>query len=1132
MAADLIVNTANNYPRLYDSSLVKTNTFTQGDTLKIVYDIKNITGSSSTACTAAIYIDNPANGIIFFDNVISLGVGENIFLSHDYSTNNLTGGLHTFYIVADYYNNVLESNESNNTVSINFTVNATVVALPDLTTSLANNYTITQGNNLTFAYTVNNIGNASVSSSSLGVYIDGVKQSSTFSVGSISANGVLNGTASINTSGLSAGDHYLWVKANENSAVSESNESNNNSNTVTLTVNAPVPTNHQPTLNSPLQDASYTEGNNLAYLVSSNTFSDADGDTLNYTAKLTDGNSLPSWLNFNSTTRTFSGTIPSNTPDLNIRVTATDSGNLSFYDDVTFFTPNTPLDTSAPTLLDVTPSNWTSDSSRISPSSNIVLTFNEDVKAGTGNITITNLSTGGGRVISVTDSQITFSGNTMTINPTNDLSAGNWMEVTFGSGVVQNLNGVAYEGLIGNQLKFTTSGTAAPVFLPYDEQQTHNVMQGNNTTFTHKGALKWGVDFDFSFGEKILAVASGTVVAMRESIVDGASRGIYDNGAVVPGQEASMGTSNIGNFITIRHDDGSFATYAHFQQNSIPVEVGWRVIAGEVIGNIGNTGARTSTHLHLHFGSEPINWQAGLVANGTNDSSSPLYFNQLGNRSVSGADDGLTGDNTENNVVTGNGVNNRLLGFAGNDTIFGYGGNDILIGGNENDNLVGGDGNDTFKFVTPNEGTDNITDFVSETDRIQITGENFGLTANVAIALNSASTLPSASGTTPQFLYNTSNGQLWFDQDGTEGGYSAIHIATLTGNKTLLASDIQVVTNENIAGGGGGNDGLGSSDDDVLIGNIGNDVLEGLDGNDSLDGKESADLMNGGTGNDIYYVDNINDVVTEISTLDTEIDSIYSKITYTLPANVENMTLQAEGGAINATGSALNNTLIGNAAVNVLNGGGGADIMDAGDGNDIYIVDNPLDIVVEQYGDTQAGIDTVRASISYTLSDYIENLTLIGTTTINGTGNALKNVLTGNTKANILKGDAGSDILTGGLGKDNLTGGTGADKFKFATVAETGITVTTRDTITDFKHSQHDKIDLSSIDANTVVAGNNAFATLTQGAAFSGSFSTRGVLFFDQTTHVLYGNNDTDTAADFSIFLTGVTNLSAADFIL
>ncbi|MGX4731396.1 hypothetical protein, partial [Pseudomonas corrugata] len=80
----------------------------------------------------------------------------------------------------------------------------------------------------------------------------------------------------------------------------------------------------------------------------------------------------------------------------------------------------------------------------------------------------------------------------------------------------------------------------------------------------------------------------------------------------------------------------------------------------------------------------------------------------------------------------------------------------------------------------------------------------------------------------------------------------------------------------------------------------------------------------GGTGNDTYIVDNLKDVISETSTLDSEIDTVRSSVSWSLGANLENLTLTGVA-AINGAGNALDNVLIGNAAANVLNGLGGAD---------------------------------------------------------------------------------------------------------------------------------------------------------------------------------------------------------------
>ncbi len=148
---------------------------------------------------------------------------------------------------------------------------------------------------------------------------------------------------------------------------------------------------------------------------------------------------------------------------------------------------------------------------------------------------------------------------------------------------------------------------------------------------------------------------------------------------------------------------------------------------------------------------------------------------------------------------------------------------------------------------------------------------------------------------------------------------------------------------------------------------------------------------------------------------------------------------------------------------------------------------------------------------------------------INDSSHAENKKFTGTAKNDTLLGGAGDDTLIGGLGVDKLTGGNGADIFKFNKVNETGIDAKTRDTITDFKHSQNDKIDISAIDANEKSASDQAFKFIAS-KAFSKTDAT-GQLRFDSKTSVLYASTDKDSAAEFSIKLNGVSSLVADDFI-
>lgn len=341
---------------------------------------------------------------------------------------------------------------------------------------------------------------------------------------------------------------------------------------------------------------------------------------------------------------------------------------------------------------------------------------------------------------------------------------------------------------------------------------------------------------------------------------------------------------------------------------------------------------------------------------------------------------------------------------------------------------------------------------------------------------------------------------------------SAVFLLSTAGNDTLTGSvslhdtvsyasaaasvnvSLAVTTQQNT--GGAGLDTLinienllGSNFNDSFIGSFKNNVLNGRSGNDTLDGKNGTDTMIGGLGNDTFVVNNAGDVVIEYS--NEGIDKVSSSVTYTLPLNVEDLTLTG-AAAINGIGNDLSNKLIGNTAANQLNGGGGDDILNGitgadtmigGLGFDSYVVDNVGDAIIENPG---AGTDKVSSSVTYTLSANVENLTLTGTAAINGTGNAQANSITGNGANNQLNGGAGNDILNGGTGINTLTGGTNADIFRFTTANHT-------DTITDY-----------SVFEDTIQFENSVFTALTTPGALAADQFRIGTTALDANDFIIY----------------------------
>src|SRR5205814_4981138 len=118
--------------------------------------------------------------------------------------------------------------------------------------------------------------------------------------------------------------------------------------------------------------------------------------------------------------------------------------------------------------------------------------------------------------------------------------------------------------------------------------------------------------------------------------------------------------------------------------------------------------------------------------------------------------------------------------------------------------------------------------------------------------------------------------------------------------------------------------GLGGRDH--LYGGAGNDTLLGGAGDDAMHGDAGADIMFGGAGNDDYYVDDVNDVVSETTQPGVDDggtdDRVYSTVSYALSPFIERLVLLESAAAIAATGNAQTNSLVGNSNANIINGGG------------------------------------------------------------------------------------------------------------------------------------------------------------------------------------------------------------------
>ena len=246
-------------------------------------------------------------------------------------------------------------------------------------------------------------------------------------------------------------------------------------------------------------------------------------------------------------------------------------------------------------------------------------------------------------------------------------------------------------------------------------------------------------------------------------------------------------------------------------------------------------------------------------------------------------------------------------------------------------------------------------------------------------------------------------------------------------------------------------------------GNAANNLIKGNTADNTLDGGAGADTLVGNGGNDTYIVDNSSDVISERESggTDTVLTSLNSfdltqnSFLVTTPIDIEVLTF-TDSGNNTGVGNDSNNIITGNTGNDSLSGGAGGDVLkglagndtlDGGSGNDrlegglgddVYRIDASSDVVVEAEGE---GEDTVNASVSYTLSDHVEVLTLTGSLDINATGNALANRIEANTGSNTLQGLAGDDVFIDVGLDDTVDGGEGQDAIRLEGSAQLDLTM-------------------------------------------------------------------------------------------
>ncbi|WP_006786227.1 beta strand repeat-containing protein [Thiorhodospira sibirica] len=380
------------------------------------------------------------------------------------------------------------------------------------------------------------------------------------------------------------------------------------------------------------------------------------------------------------------------------------------------------VDNTAPTLVSSTPADGAAN---IPVGSDIVLTFSEPVKAGTGNIQIVNpTNSADTRTISITDAtQVTFDGARVTINPTNDLLEGVNYRVIMQSGVITDLVGNAFAGLSGTELDFSTPGGETPT-----EGQTFTLTtgldnlvgtSGNDTfvgdnsaglvtvsagdkidgaagtdTFNYFGAAAAVVLPQMSGVEVLNLFAPTATTGLNTSAVSGLEQVNYVNAALTTANLSGitlaatqqLGLNNVTTTGTVTATVGNTATAATLNLSN-----------GSYVGTVTLNGTAIKT-LNVSSSGSKANVVKGLASDGTEETVT-ITGDQKLTVTDALADTVKTVDASAMTaggaLVTAGAADVKFTGGAGDDTITfaatAFNSKDVVDGGAGRDTVVIGD---------------------------------------------------------------------------------------------------------------------------------------------------------------------------------------------------------------------------------------------------------------------------------------------------------------------------------------------------------------------------------------------------------------------------------------------------------
>jgi len=497
--------------------------------------------------------------------------------------------------------------------------------------------------------------------------------------------------------------------------------------------------------------------------------------------------------------------------------------------------------------------------------------------------------------------------------------------------------------------------------------------------------------------------------------------------------------------------------------------------------------------------------------------------------------------NIEHFNLTGSPGADTLIGFTGDDTLKAGAGNDVVTGGGGVDQLDGGAGVDILTDANFSSATAALTIKDDGSTVVALpTGANiqgFEQFANLSTGSgadqvlfttdfnNTISTGDGNDTINPGFGFDVVNGggglDLLVADFSANPGVGSFFFSAGTGSGTLSATgrriDFSNIEQFNLTG---------SSSADTLAGFAGNDVIKGGAGNDIITGGGGVDQLDGGAG-----VDTLTDADFSSATVPLTIKDDGSTAPITLPTGA---TIQGFEQYLNLkTGSGGDTVTFTGDADNTISTGAGNDTISPGFGNDSVDGGSGVDLLIANFSDSTLGVSyssfnyisgsgQLSGSSRSIAFNNIERFSLTGSANDDDLrGGSGVDFLYGGAGNDTLSGNTGNDILVGGAGKDTLTGGAGADIFRLAAASDSANAAF--DVVTDFSSAQGDKLDLASVYSGTFsFLGTGAFTH----AAGQLHYAVSG------GNAVVSGDVNGDAAPDFTIQLTGVASLQAADFVL